>query len=99
MHEERFNALFKISASLLNGASLILTDLGRHIQGLSAVKHKIKSVDRLLNNHILHDERHYIYEQLCRTILSSHNKAIVIVDWSGCCSKAGMTLGLSKTRT
>lgn len=95
MHEKRFNALFETSVALLNGASLTVTDLGRYIKGPSAVKHKIKKVDRLLNNDILHDERLYIYKQLCHTILCNQNTAIVLVDWSGCCSNERFTLQAS----
>jgi hypothetical protein len=87
MHKTRLNALIDTTGSLLNESQLTLTDLGRHMRGTAKVKHKIKRVDRLLSNKILHVERFDIYQALINRIFAHLTEALIIVDWSGCCSQ------------
>ena len=42
-HEKRLSSILNSVGSLLNGAKLSLTSIGRHMSGTAKVKHKIKS--------------------------------------------------------
>lgn len=53
-HKYRQNALLDATISLINGASLTLTSIGRYLPGSAQVKNKIKRVDRLLGNESPH---------------------------------------------
>jgi hypothetical protein len=85
IHAKRLNALFETSWSLTKEASLTLTSLGRHKDGVAYVKHKIKSVDRLLGNKSLQAEIPLIYKELFKPMLQALTKIFILVDWSGCC--------------
>lgn len=87
IHVTRLNALFQTIASLLNQGQLTLTSLGRNMLGESKVKHKIKKVDRILGNHRLFEEQFYIYQNLSKKLFKYLTEAVIIVDWSGCCSQ------------
>ena len=71
MHKKRFNILSEVVMTLLEGAKLTLTNIGRHMKGSAKVKNKIKKVDRLLKNKNLQEERSYIYQQLSYLLLKS----------------------------
>ncbi len=45
-------------------------------------KHCIKRADRLLSNSHLHTEREALYGAMCRCLLGSMGRAVVLVDWS-----------------
>lgn len=47
LHRYRQNALIDATSAVINGSSLTLTSIGRHLRGSTSVKHKIKRVDRL----------------------------------------------------
>lgn len=87
MHKSRLDALIDTTDSLLNESQLTLTELGRHLRGSAKVKHKIKRVDRLLSNKHLYNERFDIYQALMDRMLAHLNEAVIIIDWSGCCSQ------------
>jgi len=95
IHFKRLEALFSVVASLLNNGSLSLTALGKSMIGPALVKHKIKRVDRLLNNPHLYKERFYIYEKIAEKLFSSLKKVVILVDWSGCCSQKSWILQAS----
>lgn len=95
VHQTRRNALICCVASLLDQGKLTLTALGRNMAGNSLVKHKIKRVDRLLGNDKLLADKFYIYKQLANNILKNLTEAVIIVDWSGCCSQARWILQAS----
>lgn len=50
LHIYRQKALIDATSAVINGASLTLTSIGRHLTGTASVKNKIKRVDRLLGN-------------------------------------------------
>lgn len=95
VHKTRRNVLICTVASLLDQGKLTLTALGRNMGGGAFVKHKIKRVDRLLGNDKLITEKFYIYKQLANNILKNITEAVIIVDWSGCCSQARWILQAS----
>ncbi|STH69863.1 transposase [Escherichia coli] len=50
LHLYRQKSLIDATNAVINGASLTLTSIGRHLTGTASVKNKIKRVDRLLGN-------------------------------------------------
>ena len=86
MHQKRSNSLFNASWSLINGSNLTISSLGQHKTGSAHVKHKIKSVDRLVGNKKLHGEIGLTYKTFFAPLLSSAKTLFILVDWSGCCS-------------
>ena len=82
IHRTRLAALFAGVESLLCGASLTLSGLGREVRGTAYEKHRIKSVDRLLGNGHLHAERIDVYAALAREMLSDTPAPVLVVDWA-----------------
>ena len=87
IHKTRLLALYQTVLSLIDNGQLTLTLLGRNMQGRSRVKHKIKKVDRLLGNKNLYNEQFLIYKNLSQRLFKHLTDAVIIVDWSGCCSQ------------
>lgn len=86
IHRARANVLFDVAWGLVNGAKLTCTALGREIQRTTDEKHRIKAVDRLLNNQHLIKETPQIYKELTSRLLKSLPELFILVDWSGCSS-------------
>ena len=87
IHKTRAECLYETSWALSKSSELTVTSLGKHRDGKAYVKHKIKSVDRLLGNSHLHAELHTIYKEFFRPLLTCLPVIYLIVDWSGCCQK------------
>lgn len=82
IHKTRLTALMAGVESLLNGAFLTVTALGRGVDSLALVKHNIKRMDRLLSNQHLQAERAAIYQALCHYLCQIPSRPIILVDWS-----------------
>jgi len=82
-HKYRQNALLDATIALINGASLTLTSIGRHLPGMAQVKNKIKRVDRLLGNDSLHRDIPLIFKNIISMLTSQLSLCIIAVDWSG----------------
>ena len=82
MHKTRRDALEANVLAALNGRRLTVTDLGRSIKSDTSHKHSIKRADRLLSNQHLHREFFNIYQALCRQIVGTQKRPVVLVDWS-----------------
>ena len=67
----RMKTLLSCSNALISGNKLTLTDIGRNLTCAAHVKHKIKRVDRFLQNTHLHNEKLSIYRALARPIICS----------------------------
>ena len=85
IHKKRANCLYETCWALTKSSDLTVTSLGKHKDGNAYVKHKIKSVDRLVGNSALHSEIHTIYKEFFRPVLTCLPIIYIIVDWSGCC--------------
>lgn len=85
IHSKRANCLFETSWALMNDAKLTVSSLGQHKNGNAKVKHKIKSVDRLLANERLHKEIPVIYKEFFESVILCAPELFILVDWSGCC--------------
>ena len=81
IHSKRRAALCAAVGGALSGGRLTLSALARSLDRDSAVRHRIKSIDRLLGNERLRDERLLIYRMLCE-LLVGQAQPCLIVDWS-----------------
>lgn len=87
IHKLRVNAIFEATWALTQNAKLTISSLGKHKAGKAYVKHKIKSIDRLVGNSNLHREINIIYKEFYLSLFASLPTISLIVDWSGCCNK------------
>ena len=77
------------------GKQISLTEIGRHLNGKAAVKHKIKSVDRFIGNRKINNDIKDICKSICEFLFKGFNELCVLVDWSGCCQKDAHVLQAS----
>lgn len=70
IHENRINAVLDVSMALRDSQNLSLSQIGRSLKGPSAIKHKIKKVDRLEGNKNLHEELDSLYGALSSYVFS-----------------------------
>lgn len=82
LHLYRQKALTDAVSAVINGASLSLTSIGRHLPGQACVKHKIKRIDRLLGNTHLHDEVSVVFTQITRRLVKNMSRVFILVDWT-----------------
>jgi hypothetical protein len=85
IHKKRTASLFETSWALANGSHLTISSLGSHKEGSAYVKHKIKSVDRLVGNEKLYQEIPFLYDQFFTPLIARYSTLHILVDWSGCC--------------
>ena len=85
IHTTRRNCLFETAWALVNEGKLTISSLGQNKSGKAHVKHKIKSVDRLVGNNKLHKEISVIYKEFFKSIILCTQELFILVDWSGCC--------------
>jgi hypothetical protein len=82
MHSGRHKALEEISRAAFLGASLSLSRLALGADRQTALRHRIKCVDRLLGNHRLDAERIELYRALAHHWLTGLPQLLIVVDWS-----------------
>lgn len=82
IHKVRLEGVFAAVQGLLTGRQLWLTALGRNLPGPVEEKHKIKRVDRLLDNPHLQRERLAVYQWLARLIIGSCQRPLIVVDYA-----------------
>jgi len=82
LHAKRASALLRTTTALLHGNVTSLSAIALRLSGDTALKHRIKSVDRLLGNSGLHLERGALYQSVARRWLQGLSQLLVVVDWS-----------------
>ena len=82
MHKMRRKALLAVTASLISGAELSVTSVGRNIKSKTTEKHQIKRSDRLCSNPHLQIEMKGIYQTLTQRLIGNQKYPIILVDWS-----------------
>lgn len=82
LHAKQANALGDVVGAALSGARLSLSQLARGVDPSTAVRHRIKKVDRLLGNRAVHAGRWAIYGEVARRWLVGVTRLLVVVDWS-----------------
>lgn len=86
IHAARLKTCWLAVQSLTSGAQATVTSLGRGLPGASYDKHKIKRIDRLLSNPLLHQELKLFYSALGHTLLRGVPEPVVLIDWSPLCA-------------
>jgi hypothetical protein len=82
MHAKRVDALLRATTALLRGGVTSLSAIALHLGNGLAMKHRLKSVDRLLGNDALHAMRLEVYRCLAQCWLKDVPRFLVVVDWS-----------------
>jgi hypothetical protein len=59
-----------------------LSQLARSVESVTAIRHRVKRIDRLLGNQSLHGARAGIYQELAAQWLAGIDQVLVVVDWS-----------------
>ena len=67
---------------MLHGGMASLSAIALALGGETALKHRLKSVDRLLGNVALHHARAEIYRRLAQYWLVDVTQILIVVDWS-----------------
>jgi len=82
LHAKRANALLRATAAKLHGGVTSLSAIALGLGGGIALKHRIKSVDRLLGNSALHGARAELYRGMALRWLKDLPHLLLVVDWS-----------------
>lgn len=82
IHSTRLKALMAAVGSVLCGAEVSITSLGRRLQNATFVKHKIKRMDRLAGNTRLYQERWRFYAALTQWQVTGLTQPLILIDWS-----------------
>ena len=82
IHAKRAAALTRATAALLRGGITSLSAIALHLSRGIALKHRLKSVDRLLGNCALQRERFDVYRSLAQHWLQDVRQWLIVVDWS-----------------
>jgi hypothetical protein len=81
-HKTRLKSLMTAVESVMNGANLDLTSIGRHMRKDIKPRSKIKEIDYLLNNGHLLKERLNIYKAVNKWVIGQEKLLFIIIDWS-----------------
>lgn len=82
LHAKRAAALQRSVLAVVLGGALSLSSIALAMCGTLGLRHRIKSVDRLLGNRALEQSRLQIYGALARQWLSGLAQVLLVVDWS-----------------
>lgn len=82
LHKRRLNALLQAVQAALNARSHTLSNLARAFSTQTAVRHRLKCMDRLLGNGALQRECLDIYGALAAQVLSGCKQPVIVIDWT-----------------
>ena len=82
LHAKLAEAVKATVCGALSGGRLSLSQLARSVASPTAMRHRIKRVDRLLGNESLYGARLEIYRQVAVQWLAGVEQLLVVVDWS-----------------
>jgi hypothetical protein len=82
LHAKLAESVKAAVCSALIGGRLSLSQLARSVDSQTAMRHRIKRIDRLLGNEALHGERATIYHEVAAQWLVGIEHLLVVVDWS-----------------
>lgn len=82
LHQRRQASLLRAVSGLLSAHAGSLSAIALHLGGCAALKHRIKSVDRLLGNSAFHHARDQLYRSVAAQWLEGLQQLLVVVDWS-----------------
>lgn len=82
VHAKRREALAVAVNTVVQGAAVSITEMGRGFGGSGRVKHRIKRMDRLVGNRYLHDQRLAFYRRCSERLLADSAQPLILIDWS-----------------
>jgi hypothetical protein len=82
LHSKRAGALLRATAALVRGGVTSLSAIALSLDGATTLKHRLKSVDRLLGNTALNLERYELYRCVALSWLKDVSQILLVVDWS-----------------
>jgi hypothetical protein len=82
LHAKLRSALEAAVEAVLRGGHLSLSQLGRALKSTTAMRYRIKRVDRLLGNRSLYAVRTAIYRKVAGYWLAGIGEILVVIDWS-----------------
>jgi hypothetical protein len=82
LHAKLAESVKTAVCSALVGGRLSLSQLARSVDSQTAMRHRIKRIDRLLGSEALHGERATIYHEVAAQWLAGIDHLLVVVDWS-----------------
>jgi len=82
LHAKQAEVVKVAVCSALEGGHLSLSQLARSTASTTAMRHRIKRIDRLLGNKALHAARVSIYQGVVQRWLAGISQMLVVVDWS-----------------
>ena len=82
IHAKRLKALLLATCAALRASSHTLSNLARALEGTSAVRHRVKQMDRLLGSRALQHECASVYAAMARYWLRGNATPLIVVDWS-----------------
>lgn len=81
-HKRRLNSLLSAVESVMNGANLSLTSMGRYMDRLIKPRSKIQELNYLLSNGFLLKERLSIYSSINHWMVGEEELLFIAIDWS-----------------
>ncbi|WP_367608243.1 IS4 family transposase [Legionella sp. W05-934-2] len=81
-HKGRLKSVMTAVSSVMSGANLDLTSMGRYMNKEIKPKSKIKEIDYLLSNGHLHKERLFIYKAINEWVIGQEKLLFIAIDWS-----------------
>lgn len=82
VHAKRREALAMAVNTVVQGAAVSITEMGRGLAGSGRLKHQIKRMDRLVGNRLLHDQRWGFYRLCSERLLTGTARPLILIDWS-----------------
>ena len=82
IHAGRLKSLLLATHAALHASSHTLSNLARALGGKSAVRHRVKRMDRLLGSRALQHECVSVYAAMARYWLRGNDTPLIVVDWS-----------------
>lgn len=82
LHSKLVGAVKVAVGGALKGGNLTLSQLARATESATAMRHRIKRIDRLLGNPALQCARVAIYQTVAKKWLAGLDNVLMVVDWS-----------------
>lgn len=82
LHAKLAEAVKAAVCGALTGGRLSLSQLARSVDSATAMRHRVKRIDRLLGNETLHGARESIYREIVAQWLNGIDHLLVVIDWS-----------------
>lgn len=96
VHEKRIQCLTRFVSSLLDyDVKLSVSEIGKKLRSKTTVKHKLKSADYFARNERFEKEQKAVYRGIVEFFWSGYREVVILVDWSGACSKGYYVLQAS----